>query len=97
MTLHPELGDAVTFLLQGFGVVLATLLSLAIICGMAGFLFRSYPILALAGAESLAKPKRKTVPASAVDPQLLSVIGTAVDQTLGGRYRIKSVTPLGKN
>lgn len=94
---YPDISESVGYLVTGFTVVMGTLLSLAFVCSLVGFLFKKFP--ALAGKPEAVEenmPKRKTLSASAVDSALLSVIGAAVDQSLGGRYRIKTVTPLGK-
>ncbi|MFL3657658.1 MAG: hypothetical protein ACJ07L_06335 [Opitutales bacterium] len=53
-----------------------------------------FPAMAAAGMP-VAKEKSVVNPTpSGVDPKVVAVIGVAVDQALGGRYRIKSVTPL---
>ena len=89
---HPPIGESISFLLQGFGVVMATLLALAIVCALVGLLFRRFPALsgtpAPLGSHRL---KKAAAAAGAIDPAILSVISAAVDQSYGGRYRIKSV------
>lgn len=92
---EPEMGEAVKFLLAGFTVVVATLLSLAAITAIVGWIFRTFP--ALAGTtKAPASKSASPVPADEVDGPLMAAIGTAVDQALGGRYRICSVKPTSK-
>jgi len=98
---RPSTGEATSYLLVGFGVVMLTLLALAIVCSLVGSLFRRFPALAGKAPESSVKVRRpsraaQSIQAATVDTALLAAIGAAVDQTLGGRYRIKSVTPVGK-
>jgi len=91
--------DDVTYLLTGFGIVMLTLLSLAVVCWLVGLLFRRYPSLAEAGmVKEPAKPaKRSAAPTvGSANGQITAVIGAAVDQALGGRYRIMSVRKLDK-
>jgi hypothetical protein len=53
-----------------------------------------FPAMDAAGMP-VAKEKSVVNPTpSAVDPKVVAVIGVVVDQALGGRYRIKSITPL---
>lgn len=94
LSTNPSFGESLSFLLAGFSIVMLTLLALAIVCGGVGALFRTFPVLAGKVVQEEEKPKRR--PANAVDDALLAVISAAVDQSLGGRYRIKSVKPLGK-
>ena len=89
-----SLGDSVTYLISGFGIVMLTLLSLAIVCWLVGILFRRFPRLAEAGGSAEPKraaPSSAAAEAGSTDSQVVVAIGAAVDQALGGRYRIKSV------
>ena len=91
--------DSVTYLISGFGIVMLTLLSLAIVCWLVGILFRRYPRLSEAGGN--AEPKRSAAPpvkagSGPTNSQIVAAIGAAVDQALGGRYRIKNVRKLDK-
>jgi|GEM_PF-2910724 len=88
--------DNFTYLISGFGIVMLTLLSLAVVCWLVGILFRRFPQLAQAGRQASPVGKKEPSALSASDPQLIAVIGAAVDQALGGRYRIKSIRRLDK-
>ena len=92
----PQLGDAISFLLAGFSVVMLTLLALAVICSLVGALFRAFPALASAGVDKTPAKQPVAPRAHGVDEKVIAVIGAAVDQAMGGRYRINSVTPVEK-
>ncbi len=92
---EPDIGEAVKFLLAGFTVVVATLLALAVITAIVGWVFRKFPALAGAAKSPAAKSPSRA-PADEIDGPLMAAIGTAVDQALGGRYRICSVKPASK-
>ncbi len=96
MSTDPGVGDAVSYLLMGFGIVMLTLLSLAIVCTAIGSLFKAFPGLAAAGMPPVPAKSNSRRTQTGADEQVVAVIGAAVDQALGGRYRIKSVTPLDK-
>lgn len=94
MPTSPGFGDAVGYLLAGFGIVMLTLLALAIVCAAIGALFKAFPGLATAGAAVVPEKPAPSRVESGVDEEVVAVIGAAVDQALGGRYQIKSVKPL---
>lgn len=96
MPTDPDLVDTVGYLLTGFCIVMLTLLALALVCSAIGALFRAFPKLATAGMPSPEKKSVSNRSSSGVDEKVVAVIGAAVDQALGGRYRIKSIAPLGK-
>lgn len=96
MSASPDLGGAIGYLLAGFGIVMLTLLALAVVCTAIGALFKAFPALATAGMMAAPKKASPSRAQSGVDEKVVAVIGAAVDQALGGRYRIKSVTPLEK-
>ena len=91
----PRLGESAVYLLVGFGVVMATLLALAFVCRVVGWFFGRFPVLASVGTEADSKPSGGGE-APEVDGRIVAVIGAAVDQALGGRYRIKSISPVSK-
>ncbi len=94
LSAKPDFGDSVGYLLAGFGIVMLTLFSLAVVCALIGSLFRAFPGLATAGVEET-PAKRTPAPSNeGVDQKVIAVIGAAVDQAMGGRYRIKAVKPL---
>jgi Na+-transporting methylmalonyl-CoA/oxaloacetate decarboxylase gamma subunit len=92
----PDLGDVIRDLLVGFSIVMLTLLALAVVCTVIGALFKAFPGLAAAGMVAAPEKGTPSRAQSGVDEKVVAVIGAAVDQALGGRYRIKSVTPLEK-
>lgn len=96
MSVSPDLDGAVGYLLAGFGIVMLTLLALAVVCSAIGALFKAFPGLAAAGMVAVPEKATPSRAHSGVDEKVVAVIGVAVDQALGGRYRIKSVTPLEK-
>lgn len=83
--------DAIGFLLTGITVVVATLLVLALVTSLVGWVFSRFPALAGAARSRSGKAVGRTV-----DDALMVVISSAVDQTLGGRYRVLSVKPTSK-
>lgn len=89
-----DFGDAFGFLVTGFTVVMLTLVSLAVVCGLVGALFRKFPFLA--GQAEAVPARRSGTSGGPADARLMAVIGAAVDQALGGRHRIVSVKPVEK-
>ena len=92
----PDRDGGVGYLLAGFGIVMLTLLALAVVCSAICALFKAFPGLAAAGMVAAPEKGTPSRVQSGVDEKVVAVIGVAVDQALGGRYRIKSVTPLEK-
>lgn len=90
------MSDAFGFLLAGFGVVMITLFSLAVVCAGIGALFKKFPVLAAAGTPKAEERSAKNVVPQGVSENVVAVIGAAVDQALGGRYRVSSIKRLDK-
>lgn len=96
-----ELGEAVIYAVFGFLIVLITLLALALASGFFGQLFVRIPWLARAGSGASGARERSetTLPPRKSDDRTgqITAIAAAVDQALGGRYRVVSARHLGSS
>lgn len=87
----PEIGESITFQLNGLAVVFLALLSIWGLLELMGVYFRR------AGAQVQVSPVAVVpapTPAAALPPETLAAIAAAVHVALGPRHRIHAIVPV---
>jgi len=94
MPAHPDLGEAMNFLVTGFGVVMLALALLWFCTALMGKAFsaaKSKPAVAPAPAAPAAAP----APVAEDDGRLIAAISAAVHYTVGSGFRVTKVVRTG--